>query len=684
LAWCTISSDVDVFGDNDFMRQVSFRHALTILALFVCTVCATSSVAQKVDSEFLRAISTIYAGGFTGQIVKEWCDERVPNLADQNTRVLEAWRIKMDLPAIDARLIALIGADGKDKVTASLEDKRSAFYEQLDKSSTNPETDCNELGKALNDDFNLKVLYANEYKIVAAQPASSSTGSNTEATPGKNTGTTGSSTGSNTGSSTGSTPAVSTLPVIPPFNYTQFAKLKLNPEKEPIPDEYHCYPEIRGEKYASHLLTLQILPGRKYRVGFGSSVSEGAFRMDGYDLYFTSGALATAAKRKHYYNFNRYQGAEIWIYDLGSEENQIDFQCFQRGGAEQIQQLNFKRKDPQPGAYTCVAKDGSGQVMPSKLEILPNRRYRYNGTEGTYKADITGDFGDDYSDVRFTGGHFDDSYAFYEEDEAGQQKYNFGSGIKIDCLRQVTPRPNPKFGTAKAPPAPGSGGLEGRYFYGRTQVIDFNNNLPCQGICYSYLIFQKNGYVYSDDLEDTEGLEDANCTRTYPSGFPVCETYSVKGNMLQVGLEKPEAFKRTKDGLEIDGDDWNVLEPLDGLKFNLSYYSQRISGAIIGTGGSSSSTDLALRKDGRFTRESNSSFFFGATDTGTSTGNITASASGSSSRSNNGSYRVYGNTIEFKYDDGRVIKRFMFLPSGRGDLTFLHIGGSIYWEDKKK
>jgi hypothetical protein len=190
--------------------------------------------------------------------------------------------------------------------------------------------------------------------------------------------------------------------------------------------------------------------------------------------------------------------------------------------------------------------------------------------------------------------------------------------------------------------------------------------------------------VYSDDLEETEGLEDANCSRTYPSGFPVCETYTLKGNMLQIGLEKPEVFKRTKDGLEIDRDEWSVLEPLDGLKFNLSYYSQRIYGAVIGTGGGSSSTDLSLRKDGRFTRESNSSFFFGATDTGASSGNITASASGTSSRSNNGSYRVYGNTIEFKYDDGRVIKQFMFLPSGRKDLTFLHIGGGIYWEDKPK
>jgi hypothetical protein len=148
------------------------RHLLRAIALLLCAILGlTGTLAQKADAEFVRAISTIYVGGFTGQIVKEWCDERVPSLSDQNAKVFEAWRVKMDLPAIDARLIGLIGAADKDEVTASLENKRGAFYEQLDKGSTDPESDCAELGKALNDDFNLKVLYANEYKIVAANSA---------------------------------------------------------------------------------------------------------------------------------------------------------------------------------------------------------------------------------------------------------------------------------------------------------------------------------------------------------------------------------------------------------------------------------------------------------------------------------------------------------------------------------
>jgi hypothetical protein len=208
--------------------------------------------------------------------------------------------------------------------------------------------------------------------------------------------------------------------------------------------------------------------------------------------------------------------------------------------------------------------------------------------------------------------------------------------------------------------------------------------LPCMGICYSYWFFQKNGYVYNDDAEETEGLADADCTRTYPSGFPVCQVYIIKGNTIQIGFEKPESFKRLKNTLEIDGDQLRILEPLDGLKFNNKYESISVQGAVVGTGGSSSTVSLALRKDGRFTRDVDTGFFFGATDTGTSTGNVTASVGGNSSRSNNGSYKVYGNTIEYKYDDGRVVKQFMFLPSSRKDLSFLHIGGRAYWVPEKK
>jgi hypothetical protein len=662
------------------MTSNRFRQAFMAVVL-LCVSFGLPGLAQTASPDYIRAISTIYAAGATAKLVKEWCDERVPALKTQNAQVLEAWRTRMDLPSIETKFTQLIG-DGKARIDTAIEGKRAELYTQLEQSSPDPEADCKDLENALNSDFNLKVLYPNEYALIATQSAVPSVKPSAPSTASPSTPPTNSPSvvPGKTPNPTTATSVPNKLEPLPAFDYVAFAKTKLDPKKEPIPDEYHCYPEVRGEKYGAPSLTLQILAGRKYRVGVGTAISSGTFRMDGYDLFFTSGALAS--KRKHFYTFKRYEGAQIWLYDLGNEDKSIDVRCFGRGGNEQLEQLRFKRKDPQPGLYPCVKIDGSGQSAGT-LEILAQRRYRYAGNEGSYKVNITGDLSNDYSSLDFVQGGLDDQSATYQEDELGRQEFSFGSSPKIECARQITARPNPKFGKTKAPAAPGTGGLEGRYFYGINQVA-LNGYLPCGGICYQYLVFLKNGYVYSDDLEDTEGLMDADCARTYPSGFPVCEVYTVKGNTIQIGLEKPVSWKRGKTGLVIDGDQYDVLEPLDGIKLNAAYESLVVQGALVGTGGSSSSVDLLLRKDGRFSREANSSFFFGATDTGTQSGSVTASVAGSNSRSNMGSYKLYGNTIEFKYDDGRVIKQFIFLPIGRKDPSFMQIAGRKYWVKDKK
>ncbi len=652
------------------MTSNHFRQAFAAIVL----LCSSFGFGQTLTPEYLRAITTIYAAGATAKLVKEWCDERVPTLKTQNAQVLEAWRVRMDLPNIDALVSKLLG-DGKTRIDASLDAKRAELYAQLEQSSTDPEADCSDLEKSLNSDFNLKALYANEYTVIAAQTKPATINPNPATTPNSSIVP-----GKTVNPTTATNPAPSKLEPLPVFDYLAFAKTKLDPKKEPIPDEYHCYPEVRGEKYGAPSLTLQILVGRKYRVGIGSSISSGAFRMDGYDLYFTTGGLAS--KRKHFYNFKRFEGAQIWLYDLGNEDQSLDLRCFERGGNEQLEQLRFKRKDPQPGLYPCLKIDGTGQSAGT-LEILAGRRYRFAGGEGSYKVNITGELGNDYSGLDFVQGGLDDESAFYQEDELGRQEFSFGRSPNIECTRQVTARPNLKFGKTKAPAAPGVGGLEGRYFAGISQVA-INGYLACGGMCYEYLLFAKNGYVYTDDLEDTEGLMDADCTRTYPSGFPVCEVYTVKGNTIQIGLDKPVIWKRGKSGLIIDGDQYDLLEPLDGIKLNAAYESLVVQGAMVGTGGSSSSVDLLLRKDGRFSREANGGFFFGATDTGTQSGSVTASVSGSNSRSNMGAYKLYGNTIEFKYDDGRIIKQFIFLPIGRKDPSFMQIAGRKYWVKDKK
>jgi hypothetical protein len=341
----------------------------------------------------------------------------------------------MDLPMIDAWLIALVG-DGKAQVDAILQEKRDGVYAQLDQSGGNPEVDCANLEQVLTEHVNLKSLYPNEYALIASQPVkpgASSSNSETVSIPatigsGVNTGSstgsnTGSSTGSNTGSSTGSnTSPTKSLPSIPAFDYVAFTKSKLDPEQEPIPDECRCYAEVPGDQYATPNMILQLLPGRKYRVGLGSSTSEGTFKIvvttySSFHLVFTSGALASG--EEHSFKFDRKQGAQVLLHNIGTENQQRDFTCNQRGGRDQLEQLFFKRKDPQAGVFTCNATDGTGKIYPSKLEVLSNRRYRFQNKEGSFKVNITGDHNSSSSEVVFSGGDFNGLRAAYSEDQAG-------------------------------------------------------------------------------------------------------------------------------------------------------------------------------------------------------------------------------------------------------------------------
>jgi hypothetical protein len=721
----TVSSEIDFPQDNEIMIHPPQKWRATLTVLTCGLLGLVGVLAQQISPPYLKALATVYSGGTVGGFIKDWCDERAPELQAQNAKALEGWRNKMELPAIDARLVELIG-DGKAQIDASLEEKRAGFYTQLDGSSQDATKDCLELEKSLNDDFNLKVLYAEDYKVIATNakksagqgnsgqvnssqgnsgqsntgqgkagsgglgagllpPSSGGNGSDTSGTG--NSGTGNSNTGNpNSGSgatkgtdNTGSSATTaSPLPAIPAFDYAKYAKQNLNPEREPISDEYRCYPAVNNSHYAEPAFRLQILPGRKYRAALGKTVVEGGLSLKGFSFQFVSGGLSQIAPNDHYFRFDRRYGASITIFKLTVGERSITFQCYQRGASEQVAQLNFKRRDPQPGSYICTGKNGVGG-SGGNLEILPNRQYRFAGRQGKYQANILEDTQLPYSQLYFEDGELDGATMTYQESEDGFRKYEtLGRGPQIQCTGKSTARPNPKFGTGKPPASSGNGKLEGRFYHiARTTV---------NGISYEdteYHFFQKNGYVYTGDAAETEGLMDTDCGKIYPSGFPVCEAYNLTGNRLQIGFERTINYRKTTDGLEIDGGSWYPIEPLDGVVFNASYSSSSTYTAIVGSGSASYYSGINFRKDGGFARESSSGLGFTGTDNGSPTGNATATVSGSSSSAISGKYRVYGNTIEFKYANGRVERQFAYLPGGRKDTDWLIIGDASYFKDKK-
>jgi hypothetical protein len=68
----------------------SFRHWLSTIFLSCVAFGFGIGFAQQIDPEYITALSTVYAGGGTAKLIKEWCDERAPGLKPQTARAFEA------------------------------------------------------------------------------------------------------------------------------------------------------------------------------------------------------------------------------------------------------------------------------------------------------------------------------------------------------------------------------------------------------------------------------------------------------------------------------------------------------------------------------------------------------------------------------------------------------------------
>lgn len=464
------------------------------------------------------------------------------------------------------------------------------------------------------------------------------------------------------------------LPTIAPPTYADIVRLGINPKRQPLNDEFRCYESRNGDDYSKPAFALQFLPGNQYRTTNGT----GAYttKADGSLSYVIWRSGPLMGSDDAFLSFND-DGQELRLGDVGPQER--DFFCYQRGAREQVAQIEFRFKNPQPGAYPCVRTDGSNKAEGT-LEILPGRRYRYGNTQGAYTVDILGRQRDDSGSVEFQGGPFNDENAFYQEDETGLRRWNVYAKPKLECRLVIgNPTRKPRFGSAKAPnPPAGSGGLEGAFYAWRIDVMAATMPV-CGGLCWDVYFFNKNGYVFTDEPE--ESLEETDCSRTRPNGFPVCQVYRLQGNQITIGTNKPVSFQRVGKGLKIDGDDFKPLESTNGLKVNGTFRAfSAFSSSAGGSGGGFSEVILSFTSDGKFIREGSGGAFFNATDTGTPSGNTTASVSTASQRTNSGTYRFHANTLELKFGDGRVLREFAFVGGRdkKGLPSLLRIGGRDY------
>jgi hypothetical protein len=466
------------------------------------------------------------------------------------------------------------------------------------------------------------------------------------------------------------------LPAVPVPNLAQLVNAGLNPEKQPIPDEFRCYLSYNSSDYSRPVFALQILPGGRYRAPGGegrytlTQTSGGSLNY----LRWQGGPLA--GTEDAFLLFDRTYGQRIQLDGVGTDERRL--YCYQRGGSEGHALVNFRRNDPQVGAYACRSTDGKN-TNRGTLELLAGRAYRYQGGSGKYSANILGKQGDSFSGIDFVGGPLDDSYTTYSEDELGEREFSSVGSNRTRCVMLAKPIAEPRFGQARAPAPPaGAGGLEGAY----TSYVQ--NFYPSPGLNNTVYVFRKNGYVYTGEPEVS--LDEADCTRTLPSGLPLCQVYTLKNGLMTIGSDKPARWVKTTTGYTLDGEALSPLRPLGNLTLSGEFKSVSSLTAVVGTGGGLFENFLNLRRDGTFTKTSSGGVSITTTNDGTALGDVTGGVTSSSSSKNSGTYSFAGNTLTLKYGDGRVQKLFAFMPgsdkAGRPDREWLYVGGNNYFLEK--
>jgi|GEM_PF-1863156 len=476
----------------------------------------------------------------------------------------------------------------------------------------------------------------------------------------------------------------STLPALKAPKLAELLAQGFNPDKQPIPDEFHCYPQVNSDKYAQPVFSLQFLEGGRYRVPGGEGTYALSEKYGGSLNYvnFKSGPLLGTDESFILWKKKLGQSIELNNFPLKNGDT-VDIYCYQRGLREAVARDLFRRKDPQPGKYPCRSTDGKNTDMGT-LEILAGRQYRYKGEGGKYSVAVLRDQDSDYSGpkLEFVGGPLEDYFISYFEDQQGERELSFLKNGS--CKIVVKPAMLPQFGADAAPAPPKSfGGLEGAYSKQRQQVM-VGGGLE---FVRDFYIFAKNGYVFTADPETSLG--DADCSKTYPSGLPVCEVYSVKNGLITIGKDKPEKFERKGNTLVLDGDALEPLRAVDGLKLEGAYKSISVFTAVLGSGGGVFYNYLKFGKDGRFTRERTGGISITTTTDGTAFGETTGGVSSSSTRKNGGKYSFAANTLTLSYDDGRMEKLFAMLPqlgkNGKPDLEWLYLKGNDYfYQDPNK
>ncbi len=205
--------------------------------------------------------------------------------------------------------------------------------------------------------------------------------------------------------------------------------------------------------------------------------------------------------------------------------------------------------------------------------------------------------------------------------------------------------------------------LQGMYYGGQYDYGGYE----CGGVCWIF-------YTFLPDNKVVVGLPKGGGPETIDCKKDSCLSYSIKDGKLNIQGEDPLPISINKDGaLEIDQVHMRKVLPVpDGTTFSGEYISQGYYGLVGITPYSTSWTNyMTFYADGTFTSDQTS---LASLDTGSA-----RTDSVSAGDTVKGTYKISGNTIELKYEDGTV-ERHVFAIPPRSDegRVYVQIGSQSF------
>lgn len=479
-------------------------------------------------------------------------------------------------------------------------------------------------------------------------------------------------------------------PKVDLFNVTIAASKNdssIDPSKEPIVDTYYCYPIYEGVDYDSNddflpsferylrEHRLEILPNHEYLFdGEG-----GAFvTSEDYSyIQWQNGPLnPTGDTSKGDYAFDPPYSGDLGFTNWGEEITDVslpgseNIDCYQQGAREQKALLDAALRQPTPATYVCSYTTyddmANAEVTNHTLEFLPNNRYRFDTKVGSYSTAINDQV--TVGDIFWESGPLSSlsgTTNYYADDARGLRNLSYeystvlmGGGLPagsatvatMGCEAVVQANLIPRYGTALAPPPPaGSGGLEGFYLLAEEKDVATAYHFLADG----HVLM--NSYAMGDE-----------CSKTYPNGRPVCQTYSLQKNVVtfndgtSVTLAQAEQGDILLDEVRYENKTLNGPQTLAGT---FEYSDASSSSPIINM-----SSTFVYEGSYSFTENGSFSFYSSSRSTMAAPGlgsDVGALGTSSSSVSDSGSYTIDGNVITFTSEKGYT-EQCVFFFSARG------------------